>query len=151
MQSRLKTPCLGMCSTTYGDLVCRGCRRFAHEARDWNRYDDTSKLAVLTRLEQLQVDVAQHVVQVIDPERLFQACTELKVRGVRREFNPLCWACELLRMGGQHIHSIEQFGLDVTPAWENRSIAELSDWLVKSLYARAEAEYDRLHGTKLEF
>ncbi len=28
---RPRTPCVGMCSTTYGDLVCRGCRRFSHE------------------------------------------------------------------------------------------------------------------------
>lgn len=140
-----------MCSTTYGDLVCRGCRRFAHEARDWNRYDDTSKRAVLTRLEQLQIEVAEHALVVTDAERLFDACTELRVRGVRPDFDPLCWACELLRMGGAHIHQLGQFGLAATPAWENRPVAELAEWLVATLYTRAEAEYDRLYGSRLEF
>ncbi|KAA0952431.1 DUF1289 domain-containing protein, partial [Pseudomonas sp. ANT_H14] len=23
----IKTPCVGLCSTVYGDLVCRGCNR----------------------------------------------------------------------------------------------------------------------------
>ncbi|MCF8976542.1 DUF1289 domain-containing protein, partial [Pseudomonas edaphica] len=27
----IKTPCVGLCSTVYGDLVCRGCKRFHHE------------------------------------------------------------------------------------------------------------------------
>ncbi|MEM9624509.1 MAG: DUF1289 domain-containing protein, partial [Pseudomonadota bacterium] len=34
-----RTPCVGICSTTYGDLVCRGCKRFAHEIVQWNAYD----------------------------------------------------------------------------------------------------------------
>ncbi|HBZ99754.1 MAG TPA: DUF1289 domain-containing protein, partial [Pseudomonas sp.] len=24
---RIKTPCIGLCSTVYGDVVCRGCKR----------------------------------------------------------------------------------------------------------------------------
>ncbi|MEC9132488.1 MAG: DUF1289 domain-containing protein, partial [Pseudomonadota bacterium] len=27
MATRRPTPCVGICSTTYGDLVCRGCKR----------------------------------------------------------------------------------------------------------------------------
>ncbi|WP_366536212.1 DUF1289 domain-containing protein, partial [Acinetobacter baumannii] len=29
------TPCAGRCSTVFGDQVCRGCRRFNHEPRNW--------------------------------------------------------------------------------------------------------------------
>ena len=47
------TPCIGLCSTVYGDLVCRGCKRFSHEIIDWNRYDHQQKAAVWQRLEQL--------------------------------------------------------------------------------------------------
>lgn len=34
----IKTPCVGLCSTVYGDLVCRGCKRFHHEVIHWNGY-----------------------------------------------------------------------------------------------------------------
>ena len=44
----VKTPCVGLCSTTYGDLVCRGCKRFSHEIVNWNRYGDEEKTAVCT-------------------------------------------------------------------------------------------------------
>ncbi|MCZ6890305.1 MAG: DUF1289 domain-containing protein, partial [Gammaproteobacteria bacterium] len=38
-----RTPCIGICSTTYGDLVCRGCKRYAHEIVDWNRYTEDQR------------------------------------------------------------------------------------------------------------
>jgi predicted Fe-S protein YdhL (DUF1289 family) len=49
----IKTPCVGLCSTVYGDLVCRGCKRFHHEVIHWNGYDEEKKRAVWLRLEQL--------------------------------------------------------------------------------------------------
>lgn len=36
----IKTPCIGLCSTVYGDLVCRGCKRFHHEVIQWNGYGE---------------------------------------------------------------------------------------------------------------
>ncbi len=47
------SPCIGVCSTTYGDLICRGCYRFAHEVTQWNGYDGAQKAAVQARLDQL--------------------------------------------------------------------------------------------------
>ena len=140
-----------MCSTTYGDLVCRGCRRFAHEVRDWNRYEEREKRAVLSRLEQLQLDTLSRVLSVNDPERLWDACVQLKVRGARPEQDPLCWAAELIRMGGGALGRLDTFGIQVMPAYENEPLESLSQWLVKVLYERAEAEYDRLHPTPLRF
>lgn len=151
MNQRTKTPCLGMCSTTYGDQVCRGCRRFAHETRDWNRYEDREKLAVLARLEKLQVEVLSHAFVVADPDRLWAACSALKVRGARPDFDPLCWAAELIRMGGSALGRLEDFGVQLMPAFEHMDTGALSDWVVQSLYARAEAEYDRLHNIPLTF
>ena len=34
--SRPKTPCIGLCSTVFGDSVCRGCLRFVHEGEVFN-------------------------------------------------------------------------------------------------------------------
>lgn len=140
-----------MCSTTYGDLVCRGCRRFAHEVRDWNRYQEPAKRAVMSRLEALQVTLAGSVVQVTDPERLWSLCEQLRVRGARPEQDPLCWAAELLRMGGQHFKRLDELGLRAMPQWEHQTVGQLSEWLTQALYQRAQAEYDRLHANHLRF
>lgn len=56
------TPCVGICSTTYGDLICRGCKRFAHEIVQWNGYDDDQRDRVWRRLGELRDgSVAQFV------------------------------------------------------------------------------------------
>lgn len=52
-----RTPCVGICSTTYGDLVCRGCKRFAHEIVQWNGYDDLQQEAVRERLQRVRNEV----------------------------------------------------------------------------------------------
>ena len=52
MPHTIKTPCVGLCSTVYGDLVCRGCKRYHHEVIQWNGYNAEEKQAVWLRLEQ---------------------------------------------------------------------------------------------------
>ena len=39
-KKRSSTPCLGICSTTFGDEVCKGCKRFAHEIVSWTKYSE---------------------------------------------------------------------------------------------------------------
>ena len=45
------SPCVGICSTVYGDEVCLGCGRTDEEVTQWNRYSDEEKKAVLARLK----------------------------------------------------------------------------------------------------
>jgi uncharacterized protein len=65
-----RTPCIGTCSTTYGDLVCRGCKRFAHEIVQWNGYDTDQRGAVWQRLLELRAGAVAAVLQILDAERL---------------------------------------------------------------------------------
>ena len=65
-----RTPCIGICSTTYGDLVCRGCKRFAHEIVGWNGYDRGQRGAVWDRLLALRAGATRHVLMVIDEAAL---------------------------------------------------------------------------------
>ncbi|MCU4413530.1 DUF1289 domain-containing protein [Acinetobacter sp. WU_MDCI_Axc73] len=45
------TPCAGRCSTTFGDNVCRGCRRFNHEIIRWNTFTSEQQLTIWKRLD----------------------------------------------------------------------------------------------------
>jgi predicted Fe-S protein YdhL (DUF1289 family) len=65
-----RTPCIGICSTTYGDLVCRGCKRFAHEIVEWNGYSDSQQVAVWSRLETLRQGSFALFVEVVDAPAL---------------------------------------------------------------------------------
>ena len=64
-----KTPCVGICSTVFGDEVCRGCKRFTHEVIDWNQYQDEQKYLVLNRLEKLIERVLSSKIVLVDPQK----------------------------------------------------------------------------------
>ncbi len=53
------SPCIGICSTTYGDFVCRGCKRFAHEVTGWNRYTAAQREIIWERLSTLLMQSIQ--------------------------------------------------------------------------------------------
>lgn len=65
-----RTPCVGICSTTYGDLVCRGCKRFAHEIVQWNSYDETQKDQIWQRLGYLRHEVVAQQVEIVEPKAM---------------------------------------------------------------------------------
>ncbi|WP_226704400.1 DUF1289 domain-containing protein [Microbulbifer elongatus] len=46
---KVRTPCIGVCSTGIGDNVCRGCKRFAHEVIDWNAYSEEQRRIIAER------------------------------------------------------------------------------------------------------
>ena len=48
------TPCIGLCSTTFGDVVCRGCKRYVHEIVGWNGFTDGQQRIVIARLQRLR-------------------------------------------------------------------------------------------------
>ena len=61
------TPCVGRCSTVFGDSVCRGCRRFSHEVIDWNRYTSVQRDFIWLRLDQQLDQIILPLVAVQDP------------------------------------------------------------------------------------
>ena len=46
------SPCVGICSTTYGDDVCMGCGRSFDEVNNWNKMTDAEKVVINKRLQQ---------------------------------------------------------------------------------------------------
>ena len=47
------SPCVGVCSTTFGDDVCFGCQRTYLEVIEWNTLSDQEKDKVNQRLRDL--------------------------------------------------------------------------------------------------
>ena len=65
---------MGICSTTYGDLVCRGCKRFAHEIVQWNSYDIEQQERVWQRLLELREAVVEHHLAIVDADLFAASC-----------------------------------------------------------------------------
>lgn len=74
------TPCVGRCSTVFGDTVCRGCRRFSHEVIDWNRYTDAQRQFIWKRLDQQLEQIIVPIVPVVDQARLLRWLADRQVR-----------------------------------------------------------------------
>ena len=75
MTLKTHSPCLGICSTTYGDQVCRGCKRYCHEIADWLRYQPSQKDRVWQRLENTAAQIIGNYLLIVDAKKL-QACLQ---------------------------------------------------------------------------
>lgn len=142
VKSKVPTPCVGVCSTTYGDLVCRGCKRFAHEITEWNRFDDAAKAAIVARLDVLQERIVGARVEIHDESLLLE---QLKTRGIR--FNPergvFHWAGELIRVAGDRIEDLDRCGLRALPPYDCLTVAQLRDRIEEELLALSDAHLRR--------
>ena len=56
----VKTPCISICSTTsVGDWVCRGCKRYSTEVIGWISFGEEEKAAVMRRIEKLNKQILE--------------------------------------------------------------------------------------------
>lgn len=141
----VKTPCIGICSTTsFGDLVCRGCKRYGFEVIRWNTYDDAAKTAVLRRLESLQSQLYGNKLRIVSEDELKTGLRGLGV-GFDEALSPWCWVHNLLTKNHRQIRRLQDFGLEAIGESAAYSIAELTARLDSELLELAEAHYQRYY------
>lgn len=138
----IKTPCVGRCSTIYGDLVCRGCKRFSHEIVGWNAYGEDEKRAVWVRLEQLLAQVMAAKVQVFDAGLLREQLLARKIRFVEGQ-SPYAWAYQLIARGARFIQQLEAYGVVLLPEFRDWSLPDLRDAIDQEFFLLSQAHYER--------
>ncbi len=138
----IKTPCVGLCSTVYGDLVCRGCKRFHHEVVNWNLYSESEKGAVWRRLEALLVQVVAGKLEVFDAQRLRSQLVQRQVR-FNPEQSPYCWAYQLIARAARLIQQVDAYGIVILPEFRERSLSDLRDAIDREFFLLSEAHYER--------
>ena len=141
MTRSVKTPCIGVCSTVFGDEVCRGCKRFQHEVIDWNSYQDSQKIAVLSRLESLKTQIMESKISIVNKEVLQNQLDTLDIKYVIDD-NPFCWVFDLLRQASQSIDSLQDFGIVLQDGVEN-NLLELKKVIENELFSLSEAHFQR--------
>ena len=75
--TKRSTPCVGICSTSHGDMVCRGCKRFYNEVRDWHEFSEEQRQMVMSRLLSLKQDCVLSEVKVANAAVLYQRTKDL--------------------------------------------------------------------------
>tara|TARA_A100001011_G_scaffold393497_1_gene483448 strand:- start:1467 stop:1898 length:432 start_codon:yes stop_codon:yes gene_type:complete len=137
--SRSTTPCLGICSTTYGDSVCKGCKRFVHEVIDWNKFNSNEKELVNTRLEEFKIIVLRNRFLVSDQDLLAAKLKENAIR-FNNALDPLTWIFDLLRASGTQELDLDQFGIKTLVS---EALPTIREQINKEFLELSEAHYDR--------
>jgi len=136
--SAIASPCVGLCSTTLGDRICRGCQRSDTEIRDWFALAGDQRAVRIHELDALREAVAGRYLRLVDG-----AALEAQLKRHRIRFRPdqpgLSRAVELLRVGRERIQELSCYGLAPVGQGEGLTASELHARLAAELNDAAEA------------
>ena len=138
-KKRSSTPCLGICSTTFGDEVCKGCKRFAHESVGWTKYSQGEREIVNDRLEKFKIQILQHRFAITD-KNLFESMLEEKAINFNHSLDPLTWIFDLFRAAGSQTFDISNFGIKSLVHFNPKTIR---DEINNELLELSEAHHER--------
>lgn len=139
----VKTPCLGICSTTsFGDVVCRGCKRYSFEVIRWNSYDEAAKSAVLKRIERLNTQILENKLRIFSVLNLKAGLERFQIP-YDESLSPYCWLHNLLKKGHSRIDNLQEYGVYALADYANLSLPELCEVIEKDLLMLSEAHYAR--------
>lgn len=137
MTIKLDTPCIGVCSTVYGDKICRGCKRRFDEVINWLSYTPEDKQRVYDRLNDHMVAVVGRYIAVQDPVLLRSTLDRYSVR-YREDQDPLSWALHLMMAAGKKIGHPSEVGFSVHAPHDALTIEALCNTIDKALYQHSQ-------------
>lgn len=142
LNHRVKTPCIGVCSTGIGDNVCRGCKRFAHEVIDWNGYSEAQKQLIDQRLSSFLSQIVESKFRIVDQQRL-QWQLDVQQIDYLAHKSPYTWVYELIRSGASQINDPADYGLMVDAQYRDTPLTELRKVIDQEFFILSEAHYQR--------
>ncbi len=140
MANRTRTPCVGICSTTYGDDVCRGCKRFSFEVINWNAFKPEEREAIWKRLEMLKSQIMASRLKIYDPKKLEKSIKQFQLK-IKDDLNDLSKAFEVIKQVSESFSNLDEFGIDVLE--KNKSLTALKEEIENELYSLSKAHYEK--------
>ena len=142
-KNRSTTPCLGICSTTYGDDVCKGCKRFVHEIIGWPKFSQDERALVNDRLEKFKILILKDRFKIVDQDLL-----QIKLRENAINYNnsidPLTWIFDLLRAAGSQSLDLKQFGITSLMSYDSSTIKDINQELLELSEAHNERYFKKI-------
>ena len=130
-KKRSSTPCLGICSTTFGDEVCKGCKRFAHEIVSWTKYSLEEREIINDRIEKFKIQILSDRFKVIDADLLALRLEE-KAINFNHSLDPITWIFDLLRAAGSQSFDLGNYGIKSLKQFDSKTIKdEINDELLE--------------------
>ena len=140
MSKRTRTPCIGICSTTYGDEVCRGCKRFSYEIINWNSFSPEEKEAIWKRLEKLKTQIMSSRVKIFDSDLMNEGIKKYRLR-VKDDLNDSSKAFEIIKQVSESFEDLMDFGIELFN--REKSLKDLKDDIEIELYTLSKAHYSK--------
>ena len=140
MTNRTRTPCVGICSTTYGDEVCRGCKRFSFEVINWNAFSPEERESVWKRLEKLKSQIMDSRLKIYEPEKLKNSINRYQLK-IKDDLNDLSKAFEIIKQVSESFSNLEEFGIEIFE--KNKALVEIKDEIENELYTLSKAHYEK--------
>lgn len=142
MVKKVKTPCIGVCSTGIGDCVCRGCKRYTHEVVNWNAYNESQRVSISLRLDALLRQVLESRVEIFDEALLRQQLSHQKVR-YHEEQSPYSWLFEVIKVGAGQIRTLEDFGARLQPEYAHMNLPDFKKMVDEDFFVLSTVHYER--------
>lgn len=142
IKKRIKTPCIGVCSTGIGDSVCRGCKRYAHEVIDWNGYTDAQRTLIYARLNGFISQVVKRRISIQDAGKL-RAFVEAQRIPVSEGGDDYVRIYAVLKAGAQQLGTLAKIGCEILPEHQGLSLPELREAIDQDFYTLSAAHYER--------
>ncbi len=133
---QIDTPCIGICSSVYGDPICRGCKRTALEVIEWNRYNSVQKELIYERLKAQISAVLFRYIEIQDAERLQEKIIQLNIR-LHAHADSAEQAFHLLRLGANKIKDLSAYGLSIKPEFAELTLMNLFNQIDTQIYRNA--------------
>jgi len=143
-KKRSSTPCLGICSTTFGDEVCKGCKRFSHEIVNWTKYSLEEREIINDRLEKFKIKILQDRFKVFDSALLANRLDE-KAINFNHSLDPITWIFDLFRAAGSQEFDLKNYGIESLNHFNAKTIKdEINDELLKLSEAHHERYFKKI-------
>jgi predicted Fe-S protein YdhL (DUF1289 family) len=132
------SPCIGFCSTTYGDDICRGCYRTIDEVLNWRQKSSQEQQKYYDRLSHHVKNILQVYWTITDPiglEKSMESQKELYWPVEQQSFCPYFSLFQLLQSG---INPFISYSCYIQWNTTSMSLSDLTRIVSKSVYASGE-------------
>lgn len=108
------SPCVGICSVTVGDTVCRGCFRTLDDIARWSSLNAEQLGERLARRRELLESSFEHYFELLDADLLLSQWQKYVNCPPQPQFPTEAWV-QLLHLGASKIVNVEAYGVRIKP------------------------------------
>ncbi len=118
----------------------QGLQRFSHEITNWGKFSSDERAVVNSRLEQFKATILEEKFTISDSSLFESKMNEFSIN-FNSSLEPITWIFDLLRASSNKDLNLNDFGVEISPAFLDLSLIELRDLINQEMLQLSEAHY----------